>query len=205
MARESDSTWNTPLRPPDVSVFDRVRDPGQLRLCRCRRAPPTIAALLALANFRILIGGLHPERALRGCSDRRKLEIYGILLIIRYIPYDPSDATRRIVSRKFSDFMDELREEAKRTGTESDLALFEEHFRLAGELSERRRSLGISQKKLSDQTGIHQSEISRLERGSGNPTLRTLSVIATALHGRVDLVFSPQKRSSSKRRPRKRG
>ena len=126
------------------------------------------------------------------------------MLIIGSIPYDPSGGTRNIVSRKFSDFMDELRDEARRTGTEDDLAAFEEHFRLARELSDRRRSLGISQKKLSAQTGIHQSEISRLEQGSGNPTLRTLSVIATALHGRVDLVFSPQKRSSSKRRPRRR-
>ena len=106
------------------------------------------------------------------------------------------------MGRKFSEFMDELRAEAKRTGTEEDLEAFEEHFRLARELADRRRALGISQKALSIRTGIHQSEISRLERGSGNPTVRTLSVVAAALQGRVGLVFPAQKRERRSRRGR---
>ncbi len=100
------------------------------------------------------------------------------------------------MGRKFSEFMEELREEARKTGTEKDLAAFEEHFRLARQLAQRRRAKGLSQKALSARTGIHQSEISRLEKGTGNPTLRTLSMIATALDGRVRLVFSAAHRAS---------
>ena len=107
------------------------------------------------------------------------------------------------MSRKFSDFMKELREESKRTGTEGDLAVFEEHFRLARQIAERRRSLGLSQKTLADRTGLHQSEISRLEQGEGNPTVRTLSVIATALDGRIGIVFSSQRRVAKKARTRR--
>ena len=99
--------------------------------------------------------------------------------------------------------MDELREESKLAGKAGDLALFEEYFRLAWQIAERRRSLGLSQKTLADRTGLHQSEISRLEQGEGNPTVRTLSVIATALDGRIGIVFAPQRRTSKHRSARR--
>ena len=39
----------------------------------------------------------------------------------------------------------------------------------------------LSQAELSARTGIHQSDISKLERGMGNPSVRTLSKLADAM------------------------
>lgn len=43
-------------------------------------------------------------------------------------------------------------------------------------------------KELSEAAGVQQSEISRIERGQGNPTMDTLSKIVAPLHGRLALV-----------------
>lgn len=44
-----------------------------------------------------------------------------------------------------------------------------------------RAKVGISQKELSAQTGIDQSDISKIERGIGNPSVSTLNRLARAM------------------------
>lgn len=44
---------------------------------------------------------------------------------------------------------------------------------------------GISQKQLAQMTGIDQSDISRIERGTANPSISTLERIAKALGGKL--------------------
>ena len=46
---------------------------------------------------------------------------------------------------------------------------------------------GISQKELSDLTGIDQSDISKIERGIANPSINTLSRIAQALGAKLQI------------------
>ncbi len=46
---------------------------------------------------------------------------------------------------------------------------------------------GISQKELSSLTGIDQSDISKIERGTANPSVSTLERIAAALGGRLTI------------------
>ena len=46
---------------------------------------------------------------------------------------------------------------------------------------------GISQKELSDLTGIDQSDISKIERGIANPSINTLSRIAQALDAKLQI------------------
>ena len=46
---------------------------------------------------------------------------------------------------------------------------------------------GISQKELSDLTGIDQSDISKIERGIANPSVNTLSRIAQALGAKLQI------------------
>ena len=46
---------------------------------------------------------------------------------------------------------------------------------------------GISQKELSDLTGIDQSDISKIERGIANPSVNTLSRIARALDAKLQI------------------
>ena len=53
---------------------------------------------------------------------------------------------------------------------------------IAGEaVAAARARKGISQKKLSELTGIDQSDISKIERGNANPSVATLARIAKAL------------------------
>lgn len=46
---------------------------------------------------------------------------------------------------------------------------------------------GLSQKELSDVTGIDQSDISKIERGIANPSVNTLSRIARALDAKLHI------------------
>ena len=50
-----------------------------------------------------------------------------------------------------------------------------------------RAAKGISQKRLSELSGIDQSDISKIERGVANPSIATLNRIAQALGGRLSV------------------
>ena len=52
-----------------------------------------------------------------------------------------------------------------------------------------RKESGITQKQLSELTGIAQGDISKLENGSANPSVKTLERIATALGKRLKIEF----------------
>lgn len=52
---------------------------------------------------------------------------------------------------------------------------------LAKNLRDRRRAAGLSQVLLAQRTGLSQAWISRLESGTANPTVGTLSTLANAL------------------------
>lgn len=52
-----------------------------------------------------------------------------------------------------------------------------------------RLEAGMTQKQLSEKTGINQSNLSRIERGTGNPSVATLERIASALGKKVSISF----------------
>ena len=52
---------------------------------------------------------------------------------------------------------------------------------VANAISTARAKVGISQAQLSSETGIDQSDISKLERGIGNPSVGTLNRLARAM------------------------
>jgi DNA-binding XRE family transcriptional regulator len=94
------------------------------------------------------------------------------------------------VSNKFSEFLEEIEAEARAAGPEalSELAAFDERYRLAHELMVRRRQAGLTQAKLAKLTGIGQADISRIESGRANPTVSTLAAMAHALGYGISLV-----------------
>lgn len=47
----------------------------------------------------------------------------------------------------------------------------------------------LSQKQLAEKTGIHQADISRIERGLANPTAATLDKLADALNAKLKIEF----------------
>ncbi len=105
---------------------------------------------------------------------------------------------KRPASRKFSDFMREVEEEARREGPAAvaESEAFRAHFRLARELVARRLDLKLTQRDLAARSGVQQSEISRIEQGTANPTLRTLGVLARALRSEVHLVEGGVRKAS---------
>ena len=54
-----------------------------------------------------------------------------------------------------------------------------------------RKSSGLTQKQLSEKTGIAQADISKLESGSANPSLRTLQRLAAGMGMRIKIEFQP--------------
>ena len=54
-----------------------------------------------------------------------------------------------------------------------------------------RKAAGLTQKQLADKTGIAQSDISKLETGSANPSLRTLQRLAQGMGMKMKIEFIP--------------
>lgn len=54
-----------------------------------------------------------------------------------------------------------------------------------------RLAAGISQQELSKRTGINQGDISKIERGTANPSLRTLKRLAAGLGRQLKIEFIP--------------
>jgi ribosome-binding protein aMBF1 (putative translation factor) len=65
--------------------------------------------------------------------------------------------------------------------TRSDRAVFEQTYRFAVQVMERRELLGLTQIELAEKTGIDEGDIDRIERGSIFPNEKTLLHLAEAL------------------------
>ena len=61
-------------------------------------------------------------------------------------------------------------------------------------LIEARRASGMTQKELSELTGIAQGDISKLEKGNANPSLKTLQRLADGMGMKLKLEFVPANR-----------
>jgi len=59
---------------------------------------------------------------------------------------------------------------------------------LGAQIAQVRQRAHMSQKELAARSTVPQPEISRIERGTGNPTRETLTKLASALHARFVLV-----------------
>ena len=88
----------------------------------------------------------------------------------------------------FDAFMNEVAQEAAAHGESDSLAAYDEHFRLALEVIQIRKSRHWTQQQFARASGVPQSEISRIERGQANPTYRTLQMLAKAANLSVGFV-----------------
>ncbi len=97
------------------------------------------------------------------------------------------------MSRKpssFDAFMREVEDETRAAGPEAQAQAnaLRDHFRLAAQVLRRRRELGLTQQELAARVGVHQSEISNIERGAALPGYRMLAKLAGGLEAEVTLV-----------------
>ncbi|MBR4474499.1 MAG: helix-turn-helix transcriptional regulator [Oscillospiraceae bacterium] len=67
----------------------------------------------------------------------------------------------------------------------------EPEFSIVQAMIDARRESGLTQKQLSERTGIAQADISKLESGNGNPSIKTLKRLAAGMGMRVKIEFQP--------------
>ena len=84
-----------------------------------------------------------------------------------------------------------LQEQLKDPVLRAEYDALEPEFAIMQAMLDARKATGMTQKQLAEATGINQADISKLERGSGNPSLRTLQRLAAGMGMRVKLEFEP--------------
>lgn len=67
----------------------------------------------------------------------------------------------------------------------------EPEFQIVRAIIEGREVNDLTQKQLAEVTGINQADISRLENGTANPSLRTLKRLAAGMGMKLKLEFVP--------------
>ena len=89
---------------------------------------------------------------------------------------------------KFNDFLKEQLEDPE---IRAEYEALEPEFQIIQAMIDARKMKGITQKELSERTGIAQSDISKLENGNANPSLRTLQRLASGMGCKLKLEFIP--------------
>ena len=69
----------------------------------------------------------------------------------------------------------------------------EPEYQIVRALLQARRETGMTQKDLSEITGIAQGDISKLENGNANPSIRTLQRLANGMGMTLKVEFIPRK------------
>ena len=65
----------------------------------------------------------------------------------------------------------------------------EPEFDIIQAIIDARKKSGFTQKQLSEKTGIAQGDISKIEKGEANPSLKTLKRLASGMNMRLHLQF----------------
>ena len=87
---------------------------------------------------------------------------------------------------KFNDF---LNEQLKDPEIKAEYDALEPEFAIIQAMINARKMKGITQKELSERTGIAQGDISKLENGNGNPSIKTLQRLAAAMDMSLKIEF----------------
>lgn len=92
-----------------------------------------------------------------------------------------------------SDFRNYLNEQLQRPSFEAEWDALQPELTIAQAMIDARKESGLTQKQLSERTGIAQADISKLERGNANPSLRTLRRLAAGMGMNVKIEFVTNK------------
>ena len=90
-----------------------------------------------------------------------------------------------------SSFNDLLKEQLKDPQLKAEWDAMEPEYAIVQAIIDARKRGGLTQKELADRSGINQADISRIERGVGNPSLRTIKRLASSMGMTVKLEFTP--------------
>ena len=89
---------------------------------------------------------------------------------------------------KFNDY---LKEQLKDPAFKEEWDALEPEFTIMQAMIDARKASGLTQKQLSERTGIAQADISKLESGNANPSLKTLQRLAAGMGMKVKVEFLP--------------
>lgn len=90
-----------------------------------------------------------------------------------------------------SEFREFLEEQLQDPEFRKEWDALEPEFAIVQALIDTRKNAGLTQKQLSERTGITQSDISKLESGDGDPSLKTLKRLAAAMDMTIKIEFTP--------------
>ena len=89
-----------------------------------------------------------------------------------------------------SEFREFLNDQLKDPELKAEYDALEPEFAIIRAMIDTRERQGITQKELSARTGIAQADISKLENGNANPSIKTLKRLASGLGCRLKIEFA---------------
>lgn len=90
-----------------------------------------------------------------------------------------------------STFNSYLNKQMENSEFRAEYEALEPEFSIIQAMIDARKASGLTQKELAEKTGIAQADISKLENGSANPSLRTLRRLAAGMGMQLKLEFVP--------------
>ena len=88
-----------------------------------------------------------------------------------------------------SSYKEFFNEQLKDDEIRKEYELLEPEFEVVRTIIQARKEKGITQKQLSEITGIAQGDISKIENGNANPSLNTLKRIAAGMGKKLEIRF----------------
>ena len=93
------------------------------------------------------------------------------------------------MGKNFQDFLNEQLQNAE---VKKEYDALEVEYQIISALIEARNKQNLTQKQLAQITGIVQGNISRLEKGTLNPSIKTLKRLADGLNMKMRINFEPK-------------
>lgn len=90
--------------------------------------------------------------------------------------------------RNFNEIKAELLEDDE---VKSEYDALEPEFQLIRAVIDARKSQNLTQQELAERTGIDRADISKIENGNANPSLRTLKRLANGMGMTLEIKFKP--------------
>jgi len=84
-----------------------------------------------------------------------------------------------------------LAERMKDPEFKAEYVALEPEFAIIQAIIDARKKSGFTQQQLSERTGIAQGDISKIEKGEANPSLKTLKRLASGMDMKLHLQFEP--------------
>ena len=99
--------------------------------------------------------------------------------------------TERSKIKMSKNFRDTLNEQLNDEEFKKEYKALELEFQIIRALLDGRKEKNLTQKQLSEITGINQADISKIEKGNANPSVKTLQRLATGMDMNVKIEFIP--------------